>query len=466
MADAVPYTARMSRDSPAPPRCAARPDGGGGPDRGRRRRRPGLAAIPRSGQPGDLAGARCRRVERGAQLAWRAPLAGPRHLVPDRHRAIASSSPRRSGVAGQGRPIRCSPATIGRWPSGSSRSARPRASPPAPRGVRGRGVRSRRGRRLWEYRTAPGPRRRCTRSTTWRRRPRSPTANASMPGSAMDSWSRSTWGTAVGLVAPSWRRLRALRDAVGTRQLADAPRRSRILLCDHRTRVSARGRCAHRQGRWKVDAATAACRTARRWCRRPPGAELLVNSSARIDAYDPPTGAALVRRQRAADADPFRGVSRRPDLPEPRLSQQRLHGDSARRRRRRHANARRMAGPAGASYVPSILFYDGFLYMTNEVGVVTCADARPARSVAAASGRHLLRLASGRRRQGLHGQRNRRDIRAARRAHAGGAGDERPRRAVPCFAGDRGRADLPARRPIVDRDRPVEPAQTRVTHLA
>jgi len=32
--------------------------------------------------------------------------------------------------------------------------------------------------------------------------------------------------------------------------------------------------------------------------------------------------------------------------------------------------------PSGASYVPSILYYDGQLYMTNEVGVVTCADAR------------------------------------------------------------------------------------------
>jgi outer membrane protein assembly factor BamB len=30
----------------------------------------------------------------------------------------------------------------------------------------------------------------------------------------------------------------------------------------------------------------------------------------------------------------------------------------------------------GASYVPSIVYYDGLLYMTNEVGVVTCADAR------------------------------------------------------------------------------------------
>jgi outer membrane protein assembly factor BamB len=31
--------------------------------------------------------------------------------------------------------------------------------------------------------------------------------------------------------------------------------------------------------------------------------------------------------------------------------------------------------PAGASYVPSILHYQGLLYMTNEIGVVTCAEA-------------------------------------------------------------------------------------------
>ena len=36
---------------------------------------------------------------------------------------------------------------------------------------------------------------------------------------------------------------------------------------------------------------------------------------------------------------------------------------------------------SGASYVPSIVYYDGLLYMTNEVGVMTCADARTGESV-------------------------------------------------------------------------------------
>ena len=55
--------------------------------------------------------------------------------------------------------------------------------------------------------------------------------------------------------------------------------------------------------------------------------------------------------------------------------------------------------------MPSILYYDGLLYMTNEVGVVTCADARTGERV----WRHRLEgvfFASpvAGRRQGLHGR--------------------------------------------------------------
>ena len=35
----------------------------------------------------------------------------------------------------------------------------------------------------------------------------------------------------------------------------------------------------------------------------------------------------------------------------------------------------------GGSYVPSIVHYDGLLYMTNEVGVVTCADTSDGKRV-------------------------------------------------------------------------------------
>jgi outer membrane protein assembly factor BamB len=31
--------------------------------------------------------------------------------------------------------------------------------------------------------------------------------------------------------------------------------------------------------------------------------------------------------------------------------------------------------PNGASYVPSILYYEGLLYMTSDAGILTCADA-------------------------------------------------------------------------------------------
>ncbi len=32
--------------------------------------------------------------------------------------------------------------------------------------------------------------------------------------------------------------------------------------------------------------------------------------------------------------------------------------------------------PGGGSYVSSLLYYDGLLYLTNDVGVLTCADAK------------------------------------------------------------------------------------------
>ena len=32
--------------------------------------------------------------------------------------------------------------------------------------------------------------------------------------------------------------------------------------------------------------------------------------------------------------------------------------------------------PGGGSYVSSLVHYDGLLYLTNDVGVLTCADAR------------------------------------------------------------------------------------------
>lgn len=37
--------------------------------------------------------------------------------------------------------------------------------------------------------------------------------------------------------------------------------------------------------------------------------------------------------------------------------------------------------PSGGSYVPSVVHYDGLVYLTNEVGVVSCVDARTGETV-------------------------------------------------------------------------------------
>ena len=81
------YRAHVTR-FPARARCVARPDGGGGPDRSRRRRGAGLAAVARAGQRGDLDRARrCRR--RGARPStWRGARRWP---APARRRPSSSA---------------------------------------------------------------------------------------------------------------------------------------------------------------------------------------------------------------------------------------------------------------------------------------------------------------------------------------------------------------------------------------
>ena len=109
----------------------------------------------------------------------------------------------------------------------------------------------------------------------------------------------------------------------------------------------------------------------------PGGDELIVNSSARIDAYDPRTGALLW----------FEGTTRQTPIPSAVFHDGRIY--LSRGYRNSDYMAIRPGGrgdvsathvewrrPSGASYVPSVLYYDGLLYMTNDVGVVTCADAR------------------------------------------------------------------------------------------
>jgi outer membrane protein assembly factor BamB len=109
----------------------------------------------------------------------------------------------------------------------------------------------------------------------------------------------------------------------------------------------------------------------------PQGDELVVNSSARVDAYDPRTGRLLW----------YTGTERQTPIPSAvfhdgtiYLSRGYRNSDyvAIRPGGRGDVTTTHLAwhSPSGASYVPSILHYDGLLYVTNEVGVVTCADAR------------------------------------------------------------------------------------------
>jgi outer membrane protein assembly factor BamB len=114
----------------------------------------------------------------------------------------------------------------------------------------------------------------------------------------------------------------------------------------------------------------------------PNGAELVVNSSERVDAYDPATGTLLWHF----------GSERQTPIPSPVSDGATLF--FTRGYRNSDYLALRSGGrgdvsathvmwhaPSGGSYVPSILHYDGLVYLTNEVGVVTCADARTGETV-------------------------------------------------------------------------------------
>jgi outer membrane protein assembly factor BamB len=114
----------------------------------------------------------------------------------------------------------------------------------------------------------------------------------------------------------------------------------------------------------------------------PKGDEMIVNSSERIDAYDPSNGKLLWHA----------GGERQTPIPTP------VFHDGLIYMTRGYRNSDYLAirpggrgdvsashilwrGPGAGSYVPSLVHYQGLLYMTNEVGVVTCADAATGASV-------------------------------------------------------------------------------------
>ncbi len=106
------------------------------------------------------------------------------------------------------------------------------------------------------------------------------------------------------------------------------------------------------------------------------GDEMIVNSSERVDVFDPSTGELLW----------YTGSWRQTPIPTP------VSHDGVIYMARGYRNSDVLAlnsgargevsaddfvwrVPNGASYVPSILQYDGFIYMTNEIGIVKCVDA-------------------------------------------------------------------------------------------
>jgi outer membrane protein assembly factor BamB len=163
-----------------------------------------------------------------------------------------------------------------------------------------------------------------------------------------------------------------------------------ILLCDHLgdSYLLALDKRTGKE-RWKVDrGAGRVSHSTPLVVPGPRGDELLVNSSERIDVYDPATGAVLWHA----------GGPRQTPIPSAVFHDGRIYMS------RGYRNSDYMAirpggrgdvtkthvewqGPAGASYVSSIVYYEGLLYMTNEVGVVTCADAK--------TGQHLWRQRLG-----------------------------------------------------------------------
>jgi len=114
----------------------------------------------------------------------------------------------------------------------------------------------------------------------------------------------------------------------------------------------------------------------------PKGDELIINSSARIDAYNPANGELLW----------YAGSQRQTPVPSPVFHNGLIY--LSRGYRNSDFMAIRPGGQgdvsssaivwrvsSGASYVPSILYYQGLIYVTNEVGIVTCVDADTGKQV-------------------------------------------------------------------------------------
>ena len=151
-----------------------------------------------------------------------------------------------------------------------------------------------------------------------------------------------------------------------------------LLLCDHRPGAYLLALDAKTgEQKWKVDRGRGrVSHSTPVVVAGPKGDELVVNSDQRIDAYSPATGELLW----------WAGSERQTPIPSAVFHEGTIY--LSRGYRNSDIWALRPGGkgdvgathmkwrmPNGGSYVPSILQYQGLLYMTNEVGVVTCAEA-------------------------------------------------------------------------------------------
>ena len=157
-----------------------------------------------------------------------------------------------------------------------------------------------------------------------------------------------------------------------------------ILLCDHDpgSYLLALDKATGKE-RWKVERPKGSVSySTPTIVRGPKGDEMVVNSTTRIDAYDPKTGELLW----------WTGENHRFAVPVPAYDDGVLYlsrgyrsgpylavrtggrGDVS----KTHV---RWSVPTGAPYVSSLLYYDGLVYMANDAGIVTCVDPRSGEKV-------------------------------------------------------------------------------------
>jgi outer membrane protein assembly factor BamB len=152
-----------------------------------------------------------------------------------------------------------------------------------------------------------------------------------------------------------------------------------ILLCDHDSNAyllsldaaTGKERWKVNRGRDRISHSTPFVYPA------PAGDEMIINSAERIDAYNPSNGEFFWHA----------GTQRQTPIPTPVFHNGMIYMSRGYRNSDFYAiqpggrgdvsNSHiKWKGEGAASYVPSILQYDGLLYMTNEVGVLTAADTR------------------------------------------------------------------------------------------